>query len=94
MERVICINDELPEWGFWAGDPVVKGNIYTVRGSTGGDGVLLVEVRGKGPWGNTHHYDGSEVGYKRNRFAPVRKTNIEIFRKIDRDIFKKKKITA
>jgi len=86
MEQVVCINDDLPRRGIWRGDAVVKGRVYTVRGRCSQDGVLLLEA--------SVGADGLEVGYKPSRFSPVRKTNIEIFRAIDREVFKKKRRTV
>lgn len=92
MEQVMCIDDRLPKRGFWSGDPVIKNEIYTIKASNdvGHDdrGWLLEEVRG----GTSH--SGREKGYRADRFVPINDKSIEIFREMDRKIFKRKKQDA
>ena len=86
-EKVVCVDDKSPSDGTWGRDPLKKGEIYTIRdrhiSPSGHRGVLLFEVAT-----GILREDGSEIGYLARRFAPVKETNIEIFREIDRKIFK------
>lgn len=93
-DQVICINDEPSKsWKYWPGDPLVKGAVYTIRKVTKGEreGYLLHEARL-----NITRRNGEEIGYSQYHFRTVSKTktNIEIFRAIDRKIFSKKKVSA
>ena len=81
-EQVICMNDSLPQCGYWHGDPVVRGRFYTIRGDASIPsclGILLNEVRSQ-----SKHKDGRERGYRTNRFQPINDDAIEIFRKMAR----------
>ena len=90
-EQVICVDGSPPRNR--GADPVVKGSIYTVRGHfmdiNGERGVWLYEVQG-----NLSASDGTEIGYRATRFAPIKDENLEIFRAMDRKIFDKKKVDA
>lgn len=93
MEQVVCVNDGLPKCGYWPGDPVVKGVVYTVSETRVNPFTQQIGYSLDGlsqpPLSN-----GEPRGYLVSRFRPVRKTSIEIFRAIDREIFSKKKIDA
>ena len=89
VEQVICVDDSLPERGWWLGPAVVKNEIYTVRGRSGAGpdgrkGFLLYEVTT-----GTFRLSGGEVGYGTDRFAPIKdtETDISIFTEIDREVF-------
>ena len=95
MEQVICINGDIPNDPLgWEGDPVVKGQIYTIRGVydylDGSLGYFLEEVS----VGGFLNGDYEEYTYDSRRFAPIKDDAIEIFRAIDRKIFKRKKQDA
>jgi hypothetical protein len=95
-EKVVCI-DDTPPWFGWYGDALVKGNVYTIKssyyddgnGDSGNDigkGYILHEASTDSTYTDDYHLSG-EIGYRASRFAPVKDTNIEIFREIDRKIF-------
>ncbi len=96
MERVICIDDSLPDDGFgWRGERPVKGEIYTVTRRelcliTKKWAVWLFEIHLDG----IHPISGREYAYHADRFAPIRDTSIEIFRAIDRKAFDKAGVDA
>ena len=92
MEQVVCVNDDLPDWLRWRKDPVVRGQIYTIRSighdCDGREGLRFHEVCGG-------FFDsGRECAYLSFRFVPIKDKSIEVFRAIDRKIFSKKKIDA
>ncbi len=87
-ERVMCMDDGpiTPRWFF---DPLVCGQVYSVRGVTrypdyGNQDTgmacfyLCGMSNGRGP-------DGKEIGYGQWRFHPIRDSAIEIFREIARN---------
>ncbi len=81
---VICVDDTLPRKGRWCGDPVEKGEIYTVRESVrfhNEDGFLLYEARTR-----FTRRDGSENGYLQSRFRPLKDSSLDVFREIVRDV--------
>ena len=92
-DKVVCVDDKSPSFGTWGRDAIKKGEIYTIRDShvdpQGSSAILLFETST-----GVFRDDGSEVGYLARRFAPVKETNIEIFREIDRKIFKGEIIDA
>ena len=93
-EQVICVDDSLPRTGFWSGDLLKKGEIYTIRRQfmnpyNGEDSIHLFEISTK-----SVHPNGMERGYLAGRFVPIKDENLEIFRAMDRKIFKKKRVTA
>ena len=85
-EKVVCIDDSLsPENGWRLVPPVKKGVVYTIRERRdvrGTKSVALEEMLGK-----IDPVSRMECLYRASRFAPVKKTNIEIFREIDRKVF-------
>ena len=93
-EKVVCIDDSPPRADAYGRGPMpVKGEIYTIRGRHispyGSHGVLLYEITTGGWWNRR-----DEIGYRADRFAPVKETNIEIFREIDRKIFNGETVDA
>lgn len=95
--KVECINaTPKPDSGGWT--PPTLGAIYTVA-EVGkfhpyypdGIEVRLVEIKNRARGGV---WDGYDVGYDIDRFRPIRddQHSIEVFRKIDADVFSKETV--
>lgn len=91
-EQVMCIRDDVPPASY-NGETAFKGQIYTIRdvvdypGET--PGYRFYEIC-CGPVTAEH----DEACYESDFFTPIRDENLEIFRAMDRKIFKRKKIDA
>ena len=81
-QKVVCVDASIryqnPPWN--KPIPLVKGRVYTIRGSENGGGVLgvyLFETKSNLP----PFPDGSERSFCADRFRPIveRKTDISIF---------------
>ncbi len=95
MEQVVCINDK-PMNGhtFWPGDPLVKGIVYTLIGMASKDTLGTRGYIVQGLCSGSFSSNGEQFGYDQKHFGPIRRTSIEIFRSIDKDIFSKDKVDA